>query len=156
MFGLVIVPAAGPAIFVQAYAVMVPSGSIPLPKRFAVVVGSAIDWSAPAFAVGAPGLTTIAMELKDEIALEQLTDVKLVTVTVVVPTFKRDVVKIPFPASPEPIVMVAVFPTAVVAPLRLYVTVYVPSGKEDVPDLRFTVAAVVPQYGPVEVVATKL
>ena len=49
---LVIVPDTGPEIFVQLYADMLPSGSVPLPERLTVLVGNVIVWSLPAFAVG--------------------------------------------------------------------------------------------------------
>ncbi len=49
---LVMLPAAGPEIFLHRYAVIVPSGSVPLPVIVAVLVGSVRFWSSPAFAIG--------------------------------------------------------------------------------------------------------
>src|SRR6187399_2890095 len=63
-FGLVIVPAVGPAILVHRYAVILPSASVPLPESVTVFVGSVIVWFGPAIAVGGifpAGLTVTCM-----------------------------------------------------------------------------------------------
>src|SRR6187549_1212412 len=63
-FGLVILPAVGPAILVHRYAVILPSASVPLPESVAVLIGKVMTWSGPAFATGgifAAGLTVTCM-----------------------------------------------------------------------------------------------
>jgi hypothetical protein len=72
-------------------------------------------------------------------------DERLVMVTVVDPIFKDGVEKVPVPGLPAVKVMVVVFPVAIVAPDRLYVTLYVPEGNDD--DLSVIVAADALQNG---------
>jgi hypothetical protein len=50
--GVLMVNVAGPAIFVHAY-VTDPSASLPEPAIVTLDVGSVMDWSGPAFALGA-------------------------------------------------------------------------------------------------------
>ena len=72
----------------------------------------------PATAVGA-AFAVIVVELKVLILLPQYEDVKFVIVIVVVPRFKSDVEKVPVPVLPAIKFIEAIFPVAVVAPLRL-------------------------------------
>lgn len=72
----------------------------------------------PATAVGGASTVTLAVLKLLNVEL-QFPDDKLVTVIVVLPTFKEGVVKVPVPGLPAVKFIVAVNPVAVVAPDKL-------------------------------------
>ena len=50
---VVMLPLEGPDIFAQAKLIIVPSASVPMPVKFAILEGEKISVSIPAFATGA-------------------------------------------------------------------------------------------------------